>query len=98
MKPDGSVESQAMEQHCKLLRLSSVGGQFQTLARQATCEKRTHIGYLEALLIAEVEDRERRTIERRLKEARLPRIKTLEEFDFAESKQVSALEMLAEPS
>ncbi len=38
-------------------------------------------------------ERERRTIERRLKEARLPRIKTLEEFDFAETKKVSAAEM-----
>jgi DNA replication protein DnaC len=93
MKPDGSVESQAVEQHCKLLRLPTVSGQFQALAQQATREKRTHVGYLEALLSAEVEDRERRTIERRLKEARLPRIKTLEEFDFAESKKVSAAEV-----
>ena len=88
-----SVEGQAIQQHCKLLRLPTVGGQFQKLAEQATREKRTHVGYLEALLSAEVEDRERRTIERRLKEARLPRIKTLEEFDFAESKKVSAAEI-----
>jgi len=88
-----SVEGQAIQQHCKLLRLPTVGGQFQTLAEQALREKRTHVGYLEALLSAEVEDRERRTIERRLKEARLPRIKTLEEFDFAESKKVSAAEI-----
>jgi DNA replication protein DnaC len=88
-----SVEVQAIQQHCKLLRLPTVGGQFQKLAEQAAREKRTHIGYLEALLSAEVEEREQRTMERRLKEARLPRIKTLEEFDFAESKKVSAVEM-----
>src|SRR5690606_39102735 len=88
-----SVEGQAIQQHCKLLRLPTVGGQLQTLAEQALRERRTHVGYLEALLSAEVEDRERRTIERRLKEARLPRIKTLEEFDFAESKKVSAAEI-----
>lgn len=91
--PTASVEGQAIEQHAKLLRLPTVGAQFQSLAQQAEREKRTHIGYLEALLSAEVEERERRTIERRLKEARLPRIKTLEEFDFAESKKVSAAEM-----
>jgi DNA replication protein DnaC len=32
-----------------------------------------------------MEDRERRSIELRIKEAHLPRIKTLEEFDFAQS-------------
>jgi DNA replication protein DnaC len=88
-----SEEGQAIQQHCKLLRLPTVRGQFQNLAEQALREKRTHVGYLEALLSAEVEDRERRTIERRLKEARLPRIKTIEEFDFAESKKVSAAEI-----
>ncbi len=91
--PTASVEGQAIEQHAKLLRLPTVGAQFQSLAQQAEREKRTHIGYLEALLSAEVEERERRTIERRLKEARLPRIKTLEEFDFAETKKVSTAEM-----
>lgn len=93
MKAAASVEGQAIQQHCKLLRLPTVGGQFQKMAEQATRDKRTHTGYLEALLSAEVEDRERRTIERRLKEARLPRIKTLDEFDFAESKKVSAAEI-----
>jgi DNA replication protein DnaC len=93
MKAAASVESQAVQQHCKLLRLPTVGGQFQSMAQQAEREKRSHIGYLEALLSAEVEDRERRAVERRLKEARLPRIKTLEEFDFAEAKKVSAAEI-----
>ena len=81
------MESQRVQQHCKLLRLPTVGGQFQSMAQQAEREKRSHIGYLEALLSAEVEDRERRAVERRLKEARLPRIKTLEEFDFAKSRK-----------
>jgi hypothetical protein len=56
------VEGQAIQQHCKLLGLPTVGGQFQDLAEQATREKRTHVGYPEALLSIEVEDRERRTI------------------------------------
>jgi DNA replication protein DnaC len=42
-------------------------------------------GYLEALLAAELEDRERRAIERRIKEAHLPRVKTLDEFDFRQA-------------
>jgi DNA replication protein DnaC len=44
-------------------------------------ERHTHLGYLEALLQAELEEREQRLIERRIREARLPRMKTLEDFD-----------------
>jgi DNA replication protein DnaC len=37
-----------------------------------------------------LEDREQRLIKRRIHEARLPRIKTLEEFDFAKCPNISA--------
>ena len=87
------LAAQAVQQHCKLLRLPTVGAQFATLAQQAVREKQTPIGYLEALLSAEVEERERRTVERRLREARLPRMKTLEEFDFTQTKTVSAAQL-----
>jgi len=56
-------------------------------------EKKNHIGYLEALLLAEVEERERNTIERRIREAHLPRMKTLEEFDYTQSPNVNAAKM-----
>ena len=52
-----------------------------------------HLGYLEALLQTELEDREQRLILRRLREARLPRMKTLEEFEFARNPKVSAQEI-----
>lgn len=87
------LDQQAVEQHCRLLHLPTVGAQYQKLAEQALREKRTHVGYLEALLSGELEERERRTIERRLKEARLPRLKTLEEFDFAAAGKVTAAQM-----
>lgn len=91
--PSGSLAVQAIQQHCKLLRLPTVGSQFETLSQQAIREKQTLVGYLEALLGAEVEERERRTVERRLREARLPRMKTLEEFDFSQTKAVSAAQL-----
>jgi DNA replication protein DnaC len=52
-----------------------VASQFGTLAEQAIREKQSHIGYLEALLLAEIEERERNTIDRRIREAHLPRVK-----------------------
>ena len=42
-----------------------------------------------------VDDRERRSIEMRMKEAHLPRIKTLDEFDFAQSPHIPASRLRA---
>ncbi len=79
-----------VRQYCKALRLPTVSSQFLRLADQAVKGHKTHIGYLEALLGAEVEERERRTVERRLREAHLPRMKTLDEFDFAQAPKIPA--------
>jgi DNA replication protein DnaC len=70
--------------------MPTVGSQFAKLAEQAVKEKQSHLRYLEVLLAAEVEEREHRTVQRRLKEAHLPRVKTLEDFDFSQSPKVSA--------
>src|SRR3954453_8078580 len=82
-----------INQHCQWLRLPMIASQFSSVAEQAVREKQSHLGYLEALLAAEVEERERKTIERRLQEAHLPRVKTLEEFDYTQSPLVSAAQM-----
>ena len=87
------LQNATVKQHCKILRMPMIGSQFSTLAEQAVRENRTHVGYLEALLTAEIEEREKNTIERRLKEARLPRVKTLDEFDFDQSPLVKAAKM-----
>lgn len=87
---NGALEAATVRQQCKLLRMPTIGAQCTQLAEQALRERRTHLGYLEALLQAELEEREQRLIDRRLREARLPRLKTLEEFDFARNPKVSA--------
>ena len=84
------MEAASIAQHCKYLHLSSIAAQFASLAEEARQQNHSHLGYLEALLQGEVEDRERRSIELRIKDAHLPRMKTLEEFDFAQSPQIPA--------
>ena len=93
-----SLQQSTVAQYCKLLRLPTVAGQCSQLAEQAEREHHTYLAYLEALLIAEVEERERRVVGRRLMEGHLPRIKTLDEFDFSQTPSVSAanIAMLAE--
>jgi len=81
---------QSVQQHCKLLRLPTVAGQCQPLAQVAERQRQPYLDYLEALLAAELEEREQHTVSRRLHDAHLPRVKTLEEFDFGQAAVVSA--------
>lgn len=90
---DAGLIEATIRQQCKALCLSTVGGQFARLAAQAVEGRQSHMEYLEALLSAELEERERRTVERRLREAHLPKIKTLEDFDFSQSPAISAARM-----
>ena len=86
------LQDQAIRQHCKALRMPTIGGQFARLAEAATREGQSHVGYLEALLAAEMEERESRAITRLLHEAKLPRMKTLDAFEFDRS-SVSAAQL-----
>lgn len=79
-----------IREHCKALFLPTVGRQCQKVAEEAARDGHTHLRYLDALLLAELEERERSAIERRLREAHLPRVKTLEEFDFSKAPVVPA--------
>lgn len=79
------LQQQVIRQSCKALRIPAIGSQFAHLAEVAAREGQTYVSYLEALLTAEMEERESRAIARLLHEARLPRMKTLDEFDFGRS-------------
>jgi len=84
------LEQASVKQHCKAVRLPTVGANFVSLAEQAAKENQSHIRYLEALLAMECEERDRHAIENRIRDAQLPRIKTLEEFDFAQAPRIPA--------
>src|SRR5437016_3289670 len=84
-----NLRQNVIKQQCVALHLPTVASQCTPLAERARGERQPYLGYLEALLAAELEDRERRAIERRIKEAHLPRVKTLDEFDFRQAPTVS---------
>ena len=69
--------------HLKALRLPTFLREYDKLARQCAAEGVDHPRYLLRLTELEMIDRERRTIERRIKEARFPAVKSLDTFDFA---------------
>lgn len=85
-----ALQHATVAQQCKALHLPAIGSQFASVAEQAIRERQTPVGYLEALLAAELEERERHAIARRLKDAHLPRLKTLDEFDFHQAPHIPA--------
>jgi len=68
--------------HLNALRLPTFLREYDKLARQCAAEGVDHSGYLLRLAELELIDRERRTVERRIKEARFPTVKSLDSFDF----------------
>src|SRR5487761_2447461 len=85
-----ALEQASIQQYCKVVRVPVIAANFVTMAEQAVKENHSHVRYLEALLAMECEERDRHAIENRIREAQLPRVKTLEEFDFTQAPQIPA--------
>jgi hypothetical protein len=64
--------------HLKALRLPTFLREYDKLARQCAAEGVDHSRYLLRLAELEMIERERRTVERRIKEARFPAVKSLD--------------------
>ena len=84
------LQQEVIQQYCKQLRAPTMSAQFRRLAETATSQQQSHLDYLEALLGAELEEREQNAVQRRLKEAHLPKVKTLEEFQFSAAPHIQA--------
>jgi DNA replication protein DnaC len=69
--------------HLKALKLPSFLREYDKLARQCAADGVDHVRYLQRLAELELIDRERRMVERRIREARFPAVKSLDSFDFA---------------
>lgn len=87
------VAVQVVHQQCKQLGLPAVANHCARVAASAERDHQPYLGYLEALLAAELEEREQRAIARRLKEAHFPTVKTLESFDFSQAPSLSAAQL-----
>jgi DNA replication protein DnaC len=68
--------------HLKALKLPTFLREYDKLAQQCAPEGVDHPRYLLRLAELELIDRERRMVERRIREARFPTVKSLDSFDF----------------
>ena len=68
--------------HLKQLKLPTVLREYDKVARECARDGVDHPRYLLRLVELELIDRERRVVERRIRQARFPAVKSLDTFDF----------------
>ena len=75
-------KSMLLEAYLKRLRLPAIGRHYQELARQAAQGNLPYEAFLLALVEMEAQQREENAHQKRLRMARFPVIKSLDQFDF----------------
>jgi DNA replication protein DnaC len=78
----------------KSLRLPTVLREYGKLAKQAAAEGLDHVQFLARLIELEMIERERRMIERRIKAAKFPAVKSLDSFDFKAIPALNKMQVL----
>lgn len=72
-----------LEHHLKLLKLPTILKEYPLLAKSCSKEKCDYSTYLLRLCEKELADRQRRAMDRRIKQAKFGPLKTIDSFDFA---------------
>lgn len=79
---NAAARGAVISEYLKMLKLPAFATEYQGLARQARDGGWDYEDFLRELLEVELRSREARTAKRRLKEARFPDLKTLEQIDW----------------
>src|SRR5215468_6700900 len=85
------MKSEVLNQHLAYLQLPFTRENYAAAAQQAAEKSWDHIGYLQHLIQNEVDQRRQRLIQRRVKEARFPVLKTLDQFRWDWPKKINRL-------
>jgi DNA replication protein DnaC len=80
--------------YLKTLKLPTFQREYQKLARLCATEGIDHVGYLFRLSEREMIERDRRKVERRIKAAKFPVVKSLDSFDFAAIPKLNKMQVL----
>jgi len=87
--PKLAADAEDLRAQLASLQLSYLSEHYQTLAQQAADEQWSHLQYLARLIEGEAHRRETRRIQRRIRFARFPLIKTLEQFQWNWPKKIN---------
>ena len=80
--------------YLKTLKLPTFQREYQKLARLCATESIDHVGFLLRLAEREMIERDRRKVERRIKAAKFPVVKSLDSFDFAAIPKLNKMQVL----
>ena len=83
-----------LDHHLRTLKLPTFLREYEKLARQCAAEGRDHVQFLARLVELELIDRERRMVERRIKAAKFPVVKSLDSFDFKAIPKLNKMQVL----
>jgi len=93
-KPNAvSVKKQTLDEQLAYLKLPFMRQQHQALAQQAAQDHWDYPDYLATLVEGEYLERQQRSIQRRIRQARFPVIKTLESFQWTWPKKINRLQV-----
>src|SRR5262249_31801322 len=81
-KPVPAADLVLLRHHLTALHLPTIKAECEPVARQCAQENLDYLGFLLRLCEQELADREQRACTRRLKAARFPHLKSLDDFDF----------------
>lgn len=83
-----------LKHHLKALKLPTMLAEAEKIAHRCAADNADHLAFLLQLVELELIERERKAAERRLKAARFPATKMLDEFDFASRPSVNKPKVL----
>ncbi len=92
-KPNTDRNDKQLREQLQYLKLTSIRENYEPEAKVAADKHFTHVEYLARLIEGEAELRRDRSIQRRIKLARFPVIKTLDEFQWSWPKKINRLEV-----
>lgn len=88
-----AVVADLVRQHARLLKMPGAAREFEALGRQAREEKWSFEDYLHEVLAVEIASRRDSAVRQRLRDARFPEAKTLDQFDFGAADGVDAAQV-----
>jgi DNA replication protein DnaC len=87
------VVTDLIRQHARSLKMPGAARAFEALGRQAREEKWSFEDYLHEVFSVEVQSRRDHAVQHRLRDARFPETKTLDQFDFAAADGIDATQI-----
>ena len=84
----------SLPEHLHYLKLDYVQQYYESIAKEAVEKDFTHVEYLRRLLAGEAAVRYERSVQRKIKRARMPVIKTIDQFDWSWPSKINRQQVL----